>query len=431
MNTMARLAALALACTLPAAGCSLMDAPQAATATPTPGAACAALDRLDRDDTPTAYELTVLIDTSASMLDARTGQAADWYTAIFGGHGVPQANGAVGFGAREGSLIPVLPTPAIIRVGTFDGGRRVVWRGKPIHLPRMTGGERNRAEFAAGTGRCLRERIGTAVRSPSAEPGSNVMAAFQAGGPGSGAAGRTLVLATDGLATTGCADLRHTAMRAAAHADRIVQACRAQQAIPDLTGWKVLLPWIGGTGSGHPQPQEPHLRWLHTVWTGICEQATGSARNCVVEAKPRPAPLADVPPAVQGAEDSVIEFRNVEWAPDPVRVETLPSDLLFATDSDRLSARGRQAVGAFAKAVLTEAPEWIEVAGHTDDRGDTGYNDDLSRRRAGAVRQALRAYGLDDIRIAGRGERAPKCSGRSEADRACNRRVEIRYKVRG
>ncbi|MEV6155443.1 OmpA family protein [Nonomuraea sp. NPDC052129] len=427
----------ALACVLLTSACSFFDEPQPIATAPRPGAACAALGRLSRDKTPTARELVLVIDRSASMRDAETRQTADWYTAIFGGRGVPLEDGSISFGAQEKSLIPLLPTPAVIKIGAIDGGESIAWQGAPVYLPRMTGGERNRTEFAGNTSACLRELVDGAARNPG-KPGTNVMAAFRVGQLGITQARHTLIVVTDGLATTGCADLRQTAMRDVAHAARIVRSCDAQRAVPDLTGWEVRLPWVGSVGQGHPEPQEPHLQWLRTLWSGMCAQATNSARNCTIESGSRPAPVpaATAPTGSQAAaaaepEDERIKFLSVEEPPNPVQVETLPSDVLFATDSDQLSARGLTALASFTDKVIPKAPEWLKVLGHTDDQGDAAYNMDLSKRRAGAVRRVLKEAGLGNVHVVGMGEKAPKCAGTSPADRRCNRRVEIKYKVRG
>ena len=427
MKAPLRSAALAGLLLVPA--CSLFNEPTTVAAEPVPGAACAALERMARDKTPTAHEVVVVIDRSASMRDAETGQTADWYTAIFGGRGVPQPDGSISFGSQA-ALIPSISTPAVIRIGAIDGGESVSWQGAPISLPRMTGGDRNRQIFAGNTSACLRERVGQAAREPATERGSNVMAAFRLGIPESSGARRTLVVATDGLATTGCADLRQTAMRDIGHAKRIVRSCVRQRAVPELKGWEVLLPWVGVVGPGHPEPQEPHLRWLRTLWTEMCAKITGAKQSCDVRSSARPQP-AEEPAAAKGAEDEPVRFRNLVTPPNPVRTETLPSDLLFAVDSDRISAEGRKALVAFAEKVIPKAPEWVEVVGHTDDQGDAAYNQDLSLRRAEAVRRVLEEAGPDGIRVVGKGETSPKCPGTDAAARQCNRRVEIRYKVRG
>jgi OmpA-OmpF porin, OOP family len=63
-------------------------------------------------------------------------------------------------------------------------------------------------------------------------------------------------------------------------------------------------------------------------------------------------------------------------------------------------------------------------------RGDAQYNQKLSERRAGSVRDWLVAHGVPGSRIAatGAGESRPIRSGTTEEDHQVNRRVEIRIR---
>jgi outer membrane protein OmpA-like peptidoglycan-associated protein len=73
--------------------------------------------------------------------------------------------------------------------------------------------------------------------------------------------------------------------------------------------------------------------------------------------------------------------------------------------------------------------EKIVVEGHTDYYGTDEYNDDLSQRRARAVRrQMIRHYGFEAGRLVpvGYGERVPFTEDMSDAGRQLNRRVEIK-----
>jgi OOP family OmpA-OmpF porin len=68
----------------------------------------------------------------------------------------------------------------------------------------------------------------------------------------------------------------------------------------------------------------------------------------------------------------------------------------------------------------------IELEGHTDSRGTDAYNEDLSQRRANAVRQVLiDRFAIQGSRITARGfgERQPIASNDTDAGRAQNRRV--------
>lgn len=79
---------------------------------------------------------------------------------------------------------------------------------------------------------------------------------------------------------------------------------------------------------------------------------------------------------------------------------------------------------------LLEHPGFqVELRGHTDDVGTDSWNDELSLRRAGAVRDWLEAQGvpISDLQASGAGRREPLVPGRDAASRALNRRTELRW----
>jgi OOP family OmpA-OmpF porin len=78
--------------------------------------------------------------------------------------------------------------------------------------------------------------------------------------------------------------------------------------------------------------------------------------------------------------------------------------------------------------VMREHPSLkVVVQGHTDSVGSDAYNQRLSERRAGAVREYLTRQGIDGSRIdtEGFGESRPVASNSTAAGRAQNRRAEI------
>jgi len=84
--------------------------------------------------------------------------------------------------------------------------------------------------------------------------------------------------------------------------------------------------------------------------------------------------------------------------------------------------------------VLKEFPEVrIKIVGHTDDIGTPEFNQDLSRRRAEAVKKYLVDKGIDASRIEteGRGATEPKLPNTSEENRAKNRRIDFEILSRG
>jgi len=69
----------------------------------------------------------------------------------------------------------------------------------------------------------------------------------------------------------------------------------------------------------------------------------------------------------------------------------------------------------------------IELDGHTDNVGSAGFNQSLSERRAGVVRDALTQRGVPEARmkIVGMGLSKPLAPNDTETGRKLNRRVEI------
>lgn len=102
-------------------------------------------------------------------------------------------------------------------------------------------------------------------------------------------------------------------------------------------------------------------------------------------------------------------------------------DVLFDLNKAELKAAGMRDVQKLAE-FLNENPERkVMVEGYTDSTGSDSYNQQLSERRAEAVRRALVRSGveIDRIQTVGYGEAYPVASNDSPASRARNRRVEV------
>ena len=102
-------------------------------------------------------------------------------------------------------------------------------------------------------------------------------------------------------------------------------------------------------------------------------------------------------------------------------------DVLFATDQARLSAEGMRTAQKLTN-VLQQNPErTVLIEGFTDSTGTAAHNQELSERRAGAVRNALQEQGVARERIAvrGYGEAYPVAANDTAQNRQLNRRVEI------
>lgn len=103
------------------------------------------------------------------------------------------------------------------------------------------------------------------------------------------------------------------------------------------------------------------------------------------------------------------------------------SDLFFDTDKADFKSSGQRSVANLV-AYLKEVPtRTVLIEGYTDSTGSTAHNQDLSSRRAEAVRAALVAQGIawDRAQVRGFGESYPVANNDTAGGRQQNRRVEI------
>jgi outer membrane protein OmpA-like peptidoglycan-associated protein len=133
---------------------------------------------------------------------------------------------------------------------------------------------------------------------------------------------------------------------------------------------------------------------------------------------------SDVPLTAQ----DIIEF----WTTRTRSVERPRLDLPveFDTGSAALDDEARRILDEMGAALNSPGlgRQRVEIGGHTDDVGEADYNQDLSERRATAVRDYLvENQGVDPARLEARGygETSPKESGVDPAARQANRRVEF------
>lgn len=102
--------------------------------------------------------------------------------------------------------------------------------------------------------------------------------------------------------------------------------------------------------------------------------------------------------------------------------------IYFDFDQATLKPQSRTALEDIAAALRKRPQQRVRIEGHTDNIGGDRYNDDLSARRAAAVRAALeRDLKVDTATVttAGLGARQPVETNDTLAGRARNRRVEV------
>jgi outer membrane protein OmpA-like peptidoglycan-associated protein len=102
-------------------------------------------------------------------------------------------------------------------------------------------------------------------------------------------------------------------------------------------------------------------------------------------------------------------------------------DVLFGTDQARLNPNGIRTGQKLAEILQKNPERTVLIEGFTDSTGSHAHNQDLSERRANAVRAALNEMGVaaNRIIVRGYGEDYPVASNSTAQDRQLNRRVEI------
>ncbi|MDA0814469.1 MAG: OmpA family protein [Verrucomicrobia bacterium] len=112
----------------------------------------------------------------------------------------------------------------------------------------------------------------------------------------------------------------------------------------------------------------------------------------------------------------------------------MPTDLLFGYDQTELQESARLSLMKLGILIQRNATSTVVIEGHTDTTGPDTYNQELSMRRALAVkawlRESLKIEG-DQIQAIGYGESRPIVNPQGTIEeQALNRRVEIKFKAR-
>ncbi len=106
----------------------------------------------------------------------------------------------------------------------------------------------------------------------------------------------------------------------------------------------------------------------------------------------------------------------------------LPNSIFrFAFDKADLNEKNRELLSRIAGIFLASKGYGLSIYGYTDDVGTADYNQQLSLRRAEAVKDYLVQAGVDRdiVNVKGYGKTSPRVEGSSNEARASNRRVEI------
>lgn len=164
---------------------------------------------------------------------------------------------------------------------------------------------------------------------------------------------------------------------------------------------------------------------------GIVELTTGWPTVPVDKIAQVAKPADFVQPLQARTADIANTVRKRE-TPTQVQVD-LAADVLFATDSARLSSAATSRIAAVAKDIAARGTGVVEVTGYTDSTGGTSHNLVLSQQRAQSVLAALKPSAGSKVtfQAAGKGEAEPQAPNTTAAGRQQNRRVTITYSVSG
>lgn len=150
-------------------------------------------------------------------------------------------------------------------------------------------------------------------------------------------------------------------------------------------------------------------------------------------AAPPPAVVAAPIRDLDGDRDGVLDSRDqCPRTPTGARVDSrgcwVIPELYFKTDTSEFSEGSQRILDEEVLPVLRKTPGLrVRIDGHTDATGGAAYNQQLSERRAAAVRDMLVSDGIagDRIQTQGFGEANPIAPNNTAAGRKVNRRTEI------
>ena len=112
-------------------------------------------------------------------------------------------------------------------------------------------------------------------------------------------------------------------------------------------------------------------------------------------------------------------------------VVQMASDILFESGSSALNPASIADLEKMGDILAKYSDDRIKIYGHTDGVGGKSYNEELSLRRADAVKRVLTGRGVQESQITalGMGEAQPVSTNDTPAGRKKNRRVELHIDV--
>ena len=121
------------------------------------------------------------------------------------------------------------------------------------------------------------------------------------------------------------------------------------------------------------------------------------------------------------------ELDALKATPTPRGMVLTLGDVLFDTGRAELKSGASRKMDQLAQFLVEHPDRRVQIDGFTDSVGTDAYNEELSQRRANAVREALMARGVESSRIGteGYGKSYPVANNNDSGGRQLNRRVEV------
>jgi outer membrane protein OmpA-like peptidoglycan-associated protein len=161
------------------------------------------------------------------------------------------------------------------------------------------------------------------------------------------------------------------------------------------------------------------------------QQAEAAAQKANEQARQAQGKMSEMQREREGElnqmKEALSRVAETQRTPDGM-VILLPNSIFrFDFDKADLNQSNRELLSRIAGILLVSKGYGLSVYGYTDDVGTAEYNQQLSLRRAQAVKDYLVQAGIDPsiINVKGYGKTSPLVEGNRGADRAKNRRVEI------
>lgn len=171
--------------------------------------------------------------------------------------------------------------------------------------------------------------------------------------------------------------------------------------------------------------ESPELYWSSVEASGQAVVLTGSAPDD--DARDAAAARAAAVWGVTGVDNQIQVIGQSGTCQGQIASYLQREPLKFQSGKDDLADSSYTTISMLAM-LVRRCTTRVEVAGHTDAKGDAEVNLRLSQRRANNVAKLLVNHGVlaEKIEARGYGETQPVADNESDAGRKLNRRIEIR-----